>query len=69
MRRNEADRLDSGTRPRDSFGMKDPRFRFGIDLGGSKIEIVALDSEGRELLRRRVPTPQGDYPATLRALQ
>jgi predicted NBD/HSP70 family sugar kinase len=39
--------------------------RIGVDLGGTKIEIVALDGDGRELLRRRVPTPQGDYPATV----
>ena len=42
--------------------------RLGIDLGGTKIEIVALDREGRELLRRRVPTPKDDYEATLSAL-
>lgn len=42
--------------------------RLGIDLGGSKIEIVGLDGRGRELLRRRVATPQGDYPGTLRAI-
>jgi fructokinase len=42
--------------------------RFGIDLGGTKIEIVALDGSGRELLRRRVATPRGDYPATLAAI-
>ncbi|SFP99784.1 fructokinase [Geopseudomonas sagittaria] len=41
--------------------------RFGIDLGGTKIEIIGLDGE-RECLRRRVPTPQGDYPATLAAI-
>ncbi len=40
----------------------------GIDLGGTKIEGVALSTRGRELHRRRVRTPQGDYPATLRAL-
>jgi fructokinase len=40
----------------------------GIDLGGSKIEIVALGSAGEELLRRRAPTPQGDYDATLGAI-
>ena len=34
--------------------MNDPRLRLGIDLGGTKIEIVALDADGRELLRRRV---------------
>ena len=39
--------------------------RLGIDLGGTKIELVALDDSGSELLRRRVPTPQGDYRATL----
>lgn len=39
--------------------------RLGIDLGGSKIEIIALDNDGRPLLRRRVATPQGDYAATL----
>ncbi len=39
--------------------------RIGIDLGGTKIEIVALDPEGGEVLRRRVATPQGDYLATL----
>ena len=39
--------------------------RIGIDLGGSKIEIIALDEDGSELLRRRVATPRGDYPATL----
>ena len=42
--------------------------RLGIDLGGSKIEIVALDNGSAELLRRRVPAPHGDYRATLRAI-
>lgn len=42
--------------------------RLGIDLGGTKIEIVALDALGGELLCRRVATPRGDYPATLRAI-
>src|SRR5690606_29056459 len=41
--------------------------RLGLDLGGSKIEIIALRN-GQELLRRRLPTPRGDYPATLQAL-
>ena len=39
--------------------------RFGIDLGGTKIEIVALASDGRELLRRRVATPHEDYGGIL----
>jgi fructokinase len=43
--------------------------KLGIDLGGSKIEIIALDEQGVELLRRRVPTPQGDYSATLHAIE
>ena len=42
--------------------------RIGIDLGGSKIELIALGASGRVLLRRRRPTPQGDYQATLRAI-
>ena len=42
--------------------------RLGIDLGGTKIEIIALDAGGRELLRRRTPTPQTDYPATVAAV-
>ena len=39
--------------------------RIGIDVGGTKIEGIALDDSGHELLRRRVPTPVGDYQATL----
>ena len=39
--------------------------RFGIDLGGTKIELIAIDGAGEELMRKRVPTPQGDYPATV----
>ncbi len=42
--------------------------RLGIDLGGSKIEIIALDDSGKELLRHRAPTPQGNYRATLQAI-
>ena len=42
--------------------------RFGIDLGGTKIEIVALASDGRELLRRRVATPHEDYGGILGAI-
>jgi fructokinase len=39
--------------------------RFGIDLGGTKIELIALDAAGQEVLRHRVPTPQNDYAATV----
>ncbi|MEW6590273.1 MAG: ROK family protein, partial [Pseudomonadota bacterium] len=45
-----------------------PTLRFGIDLGGTKIELIAFDAAGQEILRRRVPTPQGDYPATVAAV-
>ena len=42
--------------------------RIGVDLGGTKIEGVALDERGALLARRRVPTPRGDYDETLAAL-
>ena len=48
--------------------MNSPRAKIGIDLGGTKIEILAMDAAGRELIRRRIPTPQNDYRATLREM-
>jgi fructokinase len=42
--------------------------RIGIDLGGTKIEGVALADDGREIARRRVPTPRDDYEGTLSAI-
>lgn len=39
--------------------------RIGIDLGGTKTEIVVLGADGATLLRERVPTPRGDYAATV----
>ena len=42
--------------------------RIGVDLGGSKIEIVALNGQGGEILRRRIATPRDDYPATVKAV-
>ncbi len=41
------------------------RFRIGIDLGGTKTEIIVLDAQGRTCLQRRVATPRNDYHATL----
>ena len=41
--------------------MNEERIRIGVDLGGTKIEVVAMDEAYRTLLRRRVPTPAGDY--------
>lgn len=42
--------------------------RLGIDLGGTKTEIIALDERRTELLRRREATPAGDYEATVALL-
>jgi fructokinase len=39
--------------------------RIGVDLGGTKVEAIALDDDGREIRRVRVATPRGDYPATV----
>ena len=39
--------------------------RIGIDLGGTKTEIIALDARGAVLDRRREPTPSGDYAGAL----
>jgi fructokinase len=44
------------------------RIRLGLDLGGTKIEIVALDADGAEIVRRRIATPRDDYRATLDAM-
>ena len=42
--------------------------RIGIDLGGTKIEVIALDDSGATLVRRRLPTPVGEYSAALNAI-
>lgn len=42
--------------------------RIGIDLGGTKIEIAAIDDKGDIIKRARSKTPRGDYPATLDAI-
>jgi len=42
--------------------------RIGLDLGGTKIEALALDADGLELFRKRIATPQGDYQATVAAI-
>ena len=43
--------------------------RIGVDLGGTKIEFVALERDGSELHRHRVPTPRDDYDGTVRAIK
>jgi fructokinase len=42
--------------------------RIGIDLGGTKIEGIAIADDGGERLRQRIPAPRGDYQATLTAV-
>lgn len=42
--------------------------RIGVDFGGSKIEVAALDDDGVERVRERIATPRGDYAATLAAI-
>lgn len=42
--------------------------RLGIDLGGTKVEIIALDNLGTEIFRYRENTPQGEYSATLEVI-
>ncbi len=40
----------------------------GIDLGGTKIEGLLIGADGREIVRRRIPSPQNDYVATVTAI-
>jgi fructokinase len=42
--------------------------RIGIDLGGTKIEAIALEGS-REVFRKRMPSPRDDYGATLAAIR
>jgi fructokinase len=42
--------------------------RIGIDLGGTKIEGIAIADDGRERMRRRIASPRGDYANTLAAV-
>ena len=42
--------------------------RIGVDLGGTKIEAIALAADGGEVFRKRVPTPRGDYEGTVSAI-
>jgi fructokinase len=44
------------------------RVRIGIDLGGTKIEGLALNEAGGEIARLRVLTPKHDYDATIKAI-
>ena len=42
--------------------------RIGVDLGGTKIEAIALDEAGAEIMRMRVATPRKDYEATVKTI-
>jgi len=42
--------------------------RIGIDVGGTKIEGIAIDPAGTERVRQRVATP-GEYRATIQAIR
>src|SRR5260370_41453386 len=42
--------------------------RSGVDIGGPKIEIAAIDESGEELVRRRAPAPRGGYAEAIEAL-
>jgi predicted NBD/HSP70 family sugar kinase len=42
--------------------------QIGVDLGGTKIEIIAVDGSGATLHQSRVATPAGDYAATLECI-
>lgn len=44
------------------------RSRIGVDLGGTKVEAIALNEDGREVFRKRIPSPQGSYQATIDAI-
>ena len=48
--------------------IKNSNIRVGIDLGGTKIEGIALDDAGKELVRKRINAPQGNYQNTLNAI-
>ncbi len=48
--------------------MRKTEMRIGIDVGGTKIEALAIDDEGIELARHRIDTPRDDYDATIMAI-
>lgn len=45
-----------------------PHWRIGVDLGGTKIEAVALDPGGQARWRKRIPTPRNDYAGCVQAV-
>ena len=51
------------------FQTSNQAVRIGVDVGGTKIEFIALDRAGRELRRHRIETPRFDYDATVRVVK
>ncbi len=47
----------------------DKAIRIGVDVGGTKIEALAIDAEGRELARRRIVSPSTDYRQMVEAVR
>ena len=65
---NRPTRLDIPHPPSKYCSMEGATFRIGIDLGGTKIEGLALSRDGAEVARRRIKTPK-DYQQTLLAIE
>jgi len=55
--------------PTTSSDSSQKKLRIGVDLGGTKIEFVALERDGHEVYRHRVSTPRNDYDGTVRAIK
>jgi fructokinase len=51
-----------------AFMPETPGLRIGIDLGGTNIELLALDAAGADVFRKRIPTPKAGYEATVGAI-
>ena len=43
--------------------------RIGVDIGGTKIEVIALGSNNKELVRKRILTPRENYSGTLNSVK
>ena len=48
------------------MGINMSDWRVGIDLGGTKTEVILLNGSSQELFRTRIPTVRNDYPATIK---
>ena len=48
--------------------MKSSNYKIGIDLGGTKIEIILIDAIGCEIFRKRIKTPVSNYELTIKSI-